>query len=218
MGISDWINLAVAALGPAMTGLRRRTIQVVGACLLIFAIGGAVWTHLHPWAEAQSPKITNNAPSINTINQSGGTNTIVAARPRLTFDPSVAEAIASRVAPSKLVVIHSVGGAADQAIADKYQEFLQSKGFHVERARFDVKMPSYDHPINIDDRGDKVFVAIDPSILPPTSAPANCGTIKIVGGFISGFRRAITVPPCGNVDLNGMRMDQGGTAVEIRSK
>lgn len=44
-----------------------------------------------------------------------------------------------------------------------------------------------------------------------------CGTIRIIGGEISGFQRAITIPPCGNVETNGTKFHDGGSAVEMRS-
>jgi hypothetical protein len=44
-----------------------------------------------------------------------------------------------------------------------------------------------------------------------------CGTINITGGNFSGFRRAITAPPCANVNVNGTDFNNGGSAVEMRS-
>jgi hypothetical protein len=63
MGTSDWITVAVAALGLAMTGLGQRIIRVIGIILLIIAVGGAVFTHFYPHADAQGGNCNNYGPN-----------------------------------------------------------------------------------------------------------------------------------------------------------
>lgn len=109
----------------------------------------------------------NNGPSINTFNQSGGNNTINVGHSRLTFDAAIAEDLMRRLPIAKPIVIQSVGPPRDQLIADQYERFLTEHGATLKgRARFGAKSPSPDHPIEIDERPDAVFVVIDPSVIP----------------------------------------------------
>jgi hypothetical protein len=78
MGISDWVALAIAALGLAMTGLGQRTVRTTGCAVLVLAIVGGVYAHFHPKAEAQGGEANcnNDAPN-GTIIGSCNNMTIV---------------------------------------------------------------------------------------------------------------------------------------------
>jgi hypothetical protein len=81
MGEADWFAAicAVFALGAGalMAAFGERVMKIGGIACMGTAIAGLVfWFGYYRHADAQSPPIINNAPSINTFNQSGGNNVI----------------------------------------------------------------------------------------------------------------------------------------------
>lgn len=97
-----------------------------------------------------------------TINQ----NCIVGpAHANLTFDPAIAEELASKLPPSKPIQSLSVGHERDHNIADQYLLFLQNRGFQIARHdRTGTMIPEPEHPITIYDVGDHVNIVIAPSM------------------------------------------------------
>jgi hypothetical protein len=105
-----------------------------------------------------------SGPSINTINQSGGTNTINVGPVRLVFDLAIAEELVAKLPAGKPISLQSVGSSADQAVADQYEQFLQSRGFQTQRVRIGVMGPPPDHKITLGDpNAPQMVVLIAPS-------------------------------------------------------
>ena len=95
-----------------------------------------------------------------------GNNTINVGPSQLTFQTSIADDLARKLPEGKPIVIHSVGSLGSQSIADQYQAFLTGRGFKIKaRSVFGTKSPPPDYPISIDDRGDTVYLTIDPSVV-----------------------------------------------------
>jgi hypothetical protein len=93
-----------------------------------------------------------------------GNNTINVAPQRLQFDPTIGDELVSKLPSGKTIVLQSVGGNADQAIASQYAQYLVGKGFQVERMSIGMLVPPPDHKITIGDtNAEKVTVIIAPS-------------------------------------------------------
>jgi hypothetical protein len=111
------------------------------------------------------PNINNYGPSINTTNQSGGTNVINVGPTRLVFNPAIGEELASKLPSGKPVIVQGVGSASDLAVAAQYAEFLKGKGFDVAFGRIGMMSPPPDHKITLGDNGKQAIVIIAPSAL-----------------------------------------------------
>jgi uncharacterized membrane protein YgdD (TMEM256/DUF423 family) len=107
--------------------------------------------------------VAQGGPNINTWNQSGGTNTINVGPIKLPFETQIGDELVRRLPAGKPIRLQSVGSSTDQAVADQYQQFLQSKGFKVDRMMIGVMAPPPAGKITIRDAGDTVFVIIAPS-------------------------------------------------------
>jgi hypothetical protein len=157
-----------ASMGDQPVMPQRVILFIIGA-----AIGGCALVGAGEWfrpatAVAQSggnmPPIINNGPSISTTNQSGGTNTINVGPTRLLFDTAIGDELAGKLPTGKPVMLQTVGGNADQAIADQYQQYLESKGFQVARMKIGVMGPPPDHKITLGDpNAPQMVVIIAPS-------------------------------------------------------
>lgn len=161
--------LFVASGEPSMLARNYLLIPagaLLGACAFVYA--GYVWAD---WRMASPIGKTNGetvvaqgGPTINTWNQSGGTNTINIGPTRLTFESSIAEQLVNKLPAGKPITLQSVGSASDQAVADQYQQFLQSRGFHVaQRNIIGMMAPPPDRKISILDTATTVVVTIAPS-------------------------------------------------------
>ncbi len=129
-----------------------RGFQVGAAiALAIIAVGAPaaafVWIGSQK-AEAQTPAITNNAPSINTFNQSGGNNTVNIGPKKLPFDPAIADALISKLPTGKPIQLVTIGSSGDQQIGAQYFAYLQAKGLPVSRISTGMYAPPPDHKIN----------------------------------------------------------------------
>jgi hypothetical protein len=148
---------------------KRARLSILAAALTIvfglpiFLPSAESQPNQSPTVPLNVPPIVNNAPSINTFNQTGGTNTVVVGPGRLMFDPAIGEALVSKLPSGKPIELRSVGSATDQAVADQYQQFLQKRGFQTARASVGMMVPPPDHPISIFDAGTAVIVTIAPS-------------------------------------------------------
>ena len=153
-----WAGMEGQALLP-----QRIALFVVGA-----ALGGIallmLGEYIRPTAAQQTAPGMTNGPSINTWNQSGGTNTINIGPTKLTFQPAIANELVSKLPRGKPVSLVSVGSSADQLVANEYQVFLQSQGFTVVRSVIGMMAPPPDHKIAIGDvNAAQVTVIIAPS-------------------------------------------------------
>lgn len=157
-----------AGMGDQPVLAQRIILFTVGA-----AIGGCALLAAGEWlrpsvAAAQTggnmPTINNLGPSINTANQSGGTNTINVAPTRLPFDAGIAEELANKLPADKPLRLTGVGGQVDQSIVDQYEQYLRSHGFQILRGRIGMLAPPPDHKIELGDpKAPGMVVVIAPS-------------------------------------------------------
>ena len=140
-------------------------MRIGGVTLMAVGVGGLIfWFGYYRNADAQSP-IINNAPSINTFNQSGGNNTISVAPTRLPFDPAIGDQLASKLPSGKPIELMGVGSQSDWAVAGQYAQFLKSKGFDVTLSLIGMMVPPPDHRISIGDpNAARITVIIAPSV------------------------------------------------------
>jgi hypothetical protein len=128
--------------------LGRPTIRA--ACsitlILIVLVGIRWWLadgHQNPGA--QSPPVTNNAPS-------------------LAFDPAIADQLVGKLPRGKPIDVVAVGSSADWGVAGHYAEYLKTKGFEVTLTKVGMVSPAPDQKIKIGDASDRrVSVIIAPS-------------------------------------------------------
>jgi hypothetical protein len=90
-------------------------------------------------------------------------NCTVIGRTKLTFQAAIAEELASKIPPGKLVQLSSIGSASDQEVANQYQQFLLGKGFTVQRTTIGMTSPPPDHPVFIQVTDAVTVVMIAPS-------------------------------------------------------
>ena len=90
-------------------------------------------------------------------------NCTVVGRMKLAFETAIAEELASKIPPGKPVRLMSVGSGSDQQVASQYQQFLQSRGFAIERMTIGMMAPPPDHPISIQVTDPATIVTIAPS-------------------------------------------------------
>jgi len=101
---------------------------------------------------AQNPQnsmgnIYNNQ-GIITQGQTGN-NTIIQGPVRLQFNTQIGDDLVSKLPAGKTIMLRSIGGRADQAIADQYQQYLQNRGFQVERTIIGTTSSPPDHKITL---------------------------------------------------------------------
>jgi hypothetical protein len=82
---------------------------------------------------------------------------------KLTFQPAIAEDLASKIRPGKIVRLVSSGSYSNQVVADEYERFLVGRGFRVERSINEMMPRASDFPIIVNDMGSDVIVVIAPS-------------------------------------------------------
>ena len=164
LGTSDWIAILVLGAGVLIGTFGRRLVRACGVGLVLLAVAGW-WLAPHQKAGAPNP-IINNAPSINTLNQSGGTNTINVGPNRLAFDLTIADQLVGKLPRGKPIDVVGVGSDADWQIASQYADYLKTKGFEVTLSRIGMVSPPPDQKIKIGDASDpRVGVIIAPSAL-----------------------------------------------------
>jgi hypothetical protein len=76
MGTSDWIAIAALGAGGLMGTLGKRAVRFIGIALVVFGVGGLIYSHFYVNADAQGGggNCNNYGPN-GTIN--GSCNTIV---------------------------------------------------------------------------------------------------------------------------------------------
>jgi hypothetical protein len=96
--------------------LGRSAIRAAGSvALVLIALGGIGW-RLATWHQnpkVQYPPLINNAPSVNTLNQSGSTNT-------LAFDRKIADQLVGKLPGGKPIDVVAVGSPADWEVVGQY--------------------------------------------------------------------------------------------------
>ena len=168
MGFSttDWAALFIFGASALVGTFGKRFVRIIGLAVMPFAFAGLILSLSHHGsAPGQSPI---NAPSINTNNQSGGTDILNIIGPqRLLFDATIGDQLASKLPIGKSIEILAVGSRTDWNIADQYAQFLKAKGFDVSFSRTSETVPPLDHKITIrdDPATSPVIVIIAPSAL-----------------------------------------------------
>jgi hypothetical protein len=146
----------------------KRLVRIIGLAVMPFAFAGLILSLSHHGSSPGQRPITNNAPSINTNNQSGGTDILNIIGPqRLLFDATIGDQLASKLSAGKSIEILAVGSRPDWNIADQYAQYLKAKGFDVSFTRSSETVPPLDRKITIrdDPTTSPIIVIIAPSAL-----------------------------------------------------
>ena len=168
MGFSttDWVALFILGVSALVGTFGKRLVRIIGLAVMPFAFAGLILSlNHHGSAPGQRPI---NAPSINTNNQSGGTDILNIIGPqRLLFDVTIGDQLASKLPAGKSIEILAVGSRPDWKIADQYAQYLKAKGFAVSFRRTSETVPPLDRKITIrdDPTTSPIFVLIAPSAL-----------------------------------------------------
>src|SRR5207248_9622094 len=76
MGFSttDWVAFFIFGASALVGTFGKRLVRIIGLAVMPFAFAGLILSLSHHGSAPGQRPITNNAPSINTNNQSGGTD------------------------------------------------------------------------------------------------------------------------------------------------
>jgi hypothetical protein len=165
---TDWVALFIFAVSAAVGTFGKRLVRIIGLAVMPFAFAGLILSLNHHGSAPGQRPITNNAPSIDTNNQSGGTDILNITGPqRLLFDATIGDQLASKLPTGKSIEILAVGSRPDWNIADQYAQYLNAKGFDVSFTRTSETVPSLDHKITVrdDPATSPTIVIIAPSAL-----------------------------------------------------
>ena len=168
MGFSttDWVAFFVLGASALVGTFGKRLARIIGLAVMPFAFAGLILSlNHHGSAPGQRPI---NAPSINTNNQSGGTDILNIIGPqRLLFDATIGDQLASKLPAGKSIEILAVGSRPDWKIADQYAQYLKAKGFDVSFTRSSETVPPLDRKITIrdDPTTSSIILIIAPSAL-----------------------------------------------------
>ena len=168
MGFStpDWVAIFVFGASALVGTFGKRLLRIIGLAVMPFAFAGLILSlNHHGSAPGQRPI---NAPSINTNNQSGGTDILNIIGPqRLLFDATIGDQLASKLPTGKSIEILAVGSRPDWNIADQYAQYLKAKGFDVSFTRSSETVPPLDRKSTIrdDPTTSPTIVIIAPSAL-----------------------------------------------------
>jgi hypothetical protein len=171
MGFStttDWVALFILGVSALVGTFGKRLVRIIGLAVMPFACAGLILSLSHHASVPVQGPITNNASSINTNDQSGGTNVLNIIGPqRLLFDATIGDQLASKLPIGKSIEILAVGARPDWNIADQYAQYLKAKGFDVSFSRTSETVPPLDHKITIrdDPTTSPIIVIIAPSAL-----------------------------------------------------
>ena len=168
MGFSttDWVALFIFAVSALVGTFGKRLVRIIGLAVMPFAFAGLILSLSHHGSAPGQRPI--NAPSINTNNQSGGTDILNIIGPqRLLFDATIGDQLASKLPTGKSIEILAVGSRPDWNIADQYAQYLKAKGFDVSFTRSSETVPPLDRKITLHDdpATSPIIVIIAPSAL-----------------------------------------------------
>jgi hypothetical protein len=170
MGFSttDWVALFIFGVSALVGTFGKRLVRIIGLAVMPFAYAGLILSLSHHGSTPGQRPITNNAPSINTNNQSGGTDILNIIGPqRLLFDATIGDQLASKLPAGKSIEILAIGSRPDWKIADQYAQYLKAKGFDVSFTRSSETVPPLDRKITIrdDPTTSPIILIIAPSAL-----------------------------------------------------
>jgi hypothetical protein len=170
MGFSttDWVAFFIFGASALVGTFGKRLVRIIGLAVMPFAFAGLILSLGHHGSAPGQRPITNNAPSINTNNQSGGTDILnIVGTQRLLFDATIGDQLASKLQAGKSIEILAVGSRPDWNIADQYAQYLKAKGFDVSFTRTSETVPPLDRKITIrdDPATSPTIVIIAPSAL-----------------------------------------------------
>jgi hypothetical protein len=170
MGFSttDWVAFFILGASALVSTFGKRLVRIIGLAVMPFALAGLVLSLNHPGSGPGQEPITNNVPSINTNNQSGGLNILNIIGPqRLPFDATIGDQLASKLPTGKSIEILAVGSRTDWNIGGQYVQYLKTKGFEVSFTRSSETVPPLDRKITIrdDPAASPTIVIIAPSAL-----------------------------------------------------
>jgi hypothetical protein len=170
MGFSttDWVALFIFGVSALVGTFGKRLVRIIGLAVMPFAYAGLMLSLSHHGSTPGQRPITNNAPSINTNNQSGGTDILnIVGTQRLVFDATIGDQLASKLPTGKSIEILAVGSRPDWNIADQYAQYLKAKGFEVSFTRTSETVPPLDRKITVrdDPATSPTIVIIAPSAL-----------------------------------------------------
>jgi hypothetical protein len=168
MGFSttDWVALFIFAVSALVGTFGKRLVRIIGLAVMPFAFAGLILSLSHHGSAPGQRPI--NASSINTNNQSGGTDILNIIGPqRLLFDATIGDQLASKLPTGKSIEILAVGSRPDWNIADQYAQYLKAKGFDVSFTRSSETVPPLNRKITIrdDPTTSPIIVIIAPSAL-----------------------------------------------------
>jgi hypothetical protein len=168
MGFSttDWVAIFVFGASALVGTFGKRLVRIIGLAVMPFAFAGLILSLSHHGSAPGQRPI--NAPSINTNNQSGGTDILNIIGPqRLLFDATIGDQLASKLPTGKSIEILAVGSRPDWNIADQYAQYLKAKGFDVSFTRSSETVPPLNRKITIrdDPTTSPIIVIIAPSAL-----------------------------------------------------
>jgi hypothetical protein len=168
MGFSttDWVALFTFGASALVGTFGKRLVRIIGLAVMPFSFAGLVLSLSHHGSAPGQRPI--NAPSINTNNQSGGTDILNIIGPqRLLFDATIGDQLASKLPTGKSIEILAVGSRPDWNIADQYAQYLKAKGFDVSFTRSSETVPPLNRKITIRDDPTRspILVIIAPSAL-----------------------------------------------------
>jgi hypothetical protein len=167
-------GLALAIIGPVLGVVfptLNRKVAWSGFILGILLLGVAGGIALFPGGAAQTsspnqPPTVNQGPgSAYSYGQQGGitAGTINIGPGRLAFSSQLGNELLAKMPAKKQVLIRSVGGAADQNVANEIQAFLDQNGYEIQRMSFGMLIPPPDWPITLMDSPKKYTLTIAPS-------------------------------------------------------
>jgi hypothetical protein len=181
LSTTAWVALFIFGAGALAGTFGKRLLRIVGLAVMALAFAGLVLSLNHRETVQGREPVINNAPSINSNNQSGSTDASIAANKqtasidaltangpqKLDFDAAIGDQLASKLPASKSIEVMGVGSRADWNIADQYAEYLKAKGFDVSFLRSSEVVPPPDHKIMIrdDPTTSPIIVIIAPSAL-----------------------------------------------------
>jgi hypothetical protein len=180
MGFSttDWVALFIFGVSALVGTFGKRLMRILGLAVMPFAFAGLVLSLSHHGSAPSQGPITNNAPSINTNNNTKGTNNTnnqsvgidilkITGPQRLLFDATIGDQLASKLSTGKSIEILAVGSRTDWSIANQYAQYLKAKGFDVSFTRSNETVPPLDRKITIrdDPTTSPIIVIIAPSAL-----------------------------------------------------
>jgi hypothetical protein len=167
--------IGIAGLGLAIVSLVFATvfpvinkkIAVGGLVLGILLMGAATGVVLLPDGNAESPPAVNQGPgSAYSYGQQGGitAGTVNVAPSRAVFTSQLGKDLLTDMPAKKLVVLRTVGGAADQKVGDDVQNFLEHNGYTVRRELIGTLTPTPDHPFSFAENPNEYIVTVASSV------------------------------------------------------